>query len=58
MLGNSFRGLLDERRLARLVKVVLVLGIGAAVADNLIAALAEGGDDLRAVVVKLGIQQS
>ena len=36
--GDGFGGFPDERRLAGLVKVVLMLGIGAAVADDFIAA--------------------
>ena len=58
MSGDGFGGFPDERCLAGLVKVVLMLGIGAAVADDFIAAGAEGGDDLRAMVVQLRVQQN
>ncbi len=47
----------NQLALASLVEVVLVLGVGAAVADDLVAAPAEGGHYLRAVLVALAVEE-
>ena len=57
LLGDARGRLLDQRALGRLVELTLALGIRAAVADDLVAALAEGCDKLRRMVVERGVDE-
>src|SRR5215210_7942775 len=48
----------DEPRLVLAGEPVLVLGVGAAVGDDLVPAPAEGGDEIRAMVIALGVEEN
>src|SRR5215210_3563821 len=54
---DRFGHFADQRALAGLVEVILVLGVGPAVPDDLIAARTECRDDFRAVVIDLAVEQ-
>jgi hypothetical protein len=56
--ADRFGDLPDELALAVFLEVVLVLGVAAAMADDLVASLAQRRHDLGAMVVDGAIQEN